>query len=35
MGHGADIDEKEAKKYPLQTDPLPVNPLEDGTLWNW
>ena len=35
IGHGADIDEKEAKKYPYKRASLPVNRLEDGTLWNW
>ena len=35
IGHGVDIDEKEAKKYPYKRACLPVNRLEDGTLWNW
>ena len=35
IGHGADIDEKEAKKYPYKRASLLVNRLEDGTLWNW
>jgi mannonate dehydratase len=35
IGHGADIDEKEAKKHPYKRASLPVNRLEDGTLWNW
>ncbi len=34
-GHGVDIDEKLAAKYPYQRACLPVNRLEDGTLWNW
>lgn len=34
-GHGVDIDEKLAAKYPYQRKCLPVNRLEDGTLWNW
>jgi mannonate dehydratase len=34
-GHGADIDEKEAAKYPYKRAYLPVNRLEDGTLFNW
>lgn len=34
-GHGVDIDEDLAKKYPYQRKCLPVNRLEDGTLWNW
>jgi mannonate dehydratase len=34
-GHGVDIDEKLAAKYPYQRAYLPVNRLEDGTLWNW
>ena len=35
IGHGVDIDENEAKKYPYKRACLPVNRLEDGTLWNW
>jgi len=34
-GHGVDIDEKLAAKYPYQRAALPVNRLEDGTLWHW
>ncbi len=34
-GHGVDIDEKRAAKYPYRPASLPVNRLEDGTLWNW
>ena len=35
-GHGVDIDEKLAAKYPYQRAYLPVNRLaSDGTLWHW
>ncbi|MBR9791410.1 MAG: D-galactonate dehydratase family protein [Gammaproteobacteria bacterium] len=34
-GHGVDINEKLAAKYPYQRAALPVNRLEDGTLWHW
>lgn len=34
-GHGVDIDEKLAAKYPYKPASLPVNRLEDGTLWHW
>lgn len=34
-GHGVDIDEKLAAKYPYKPACLPVNRLEDGTLYNW
>ena len=34
-GHGVDIDEDLAAKFPYQRAYLPVNRLEDGTLWNW
>jgi mannonate dehydratase len=34
-GHGVDIDETLAAKYPYQRACLPVNRLEDGTLWHW
>ncbi len=34
-GHGVDIDEALAAKHPYQRAYLPVNRLEDGTLWNW
>ncbi|MBN4055386.1 D-galactonate dehydratase family protein [bacterium AH-315-K03] len=34
-GHGVDIVEDLAKKYPYQRKCLPVNRLEDGTLWHW
>ncbi len=35
VGHGVEIDEKLAAKYPYKRMCLPVNRLEDGTLWNW
>jgi mannonate dehydratase len=35
IGHGVDIDEKLAEKFPYQRAYLPVNRLEDGTLWHW
>jgi len=35
-GHGVEIDEDLAAKYPYQRAYLPVNRLQqDGTLWNW
>ena len=34
-GHGVDIDETLAAKYPYKRACLPVNRLEDGTLWHW
>ena len=34
-GHGVDIDEKLAAKYPYRRAYLPVNRLKDGTLWHW
>jgi mannonate dehydratase len=34
-GLGVDIDEKLAAKYPYRAASLPVNRLEDGTLFNW
>ncbi|WP_111642491.1 D-mannonate dehydratase ManD [Marinimicrobium alkaliphilum] len=34
-GHGVDIDEKLAARYPYKRAYLPVNRLEDGTLYNW
>lgn len=34
-GHGVDIDEKLAARYPYKPKALPVNRLEDGTLWHW
>ncbi|GFE83833.1 D-mannonate dehydratase CC0532 [Steroidobacter agaridevorans] len=35
LGHGVDIDEALAAKYPYRPASLPVNRLEDGTLFNW
>ena len=35
VGHGVDINEKLAAKYPYKRSYLPVNRLEDGTMWNW
>ncbi len=34
-GHGVDINEAEAAKYPYKRAMLPVARLEDGTLWHW
>jgi mannonate dehydratase len=34
-GHGVDIDEKLAASYPYKPSSLPVNRLEDGSMWNW
>ena len=34
-GHGVDIDEKVAARYPYEPAYLPVARLEDGTLWSW
>jgi len=34
-GHGVDIDEAEAAKYPYQPRQLPLARLRDGTMWNW
>ena len=34
-GHGVDIDEAAAESFPYQRAYLPINRLEDGTLWNW
>ena len=34
-GLGVDIDEALAARYPYKPGALPVNRLEDGTLWNW
>lgn len=34
-GHGVDIDESLAAQYPYRRASLPVNRLEDGTLWHW
>ncbi len=35
VGHGVDIDEALAAKYPYSPAQLPVARLEDGTMWNW
>ena len=34
-GHGVDIDETLAAKHPYRLSALPVNRLEDGSIWNW
>ena len=34
-GHGVDIDEALAARYPYRPSALPINRLEDGTMWNW
>nr|WP_295112858.1 D-mannonate dehydratase ManD [uncultured Caulobacter sp.] len=34
-GHGVDIDETLAAKYPYRPAYLPVARLEDGAMWNW
>jgi mannonate dehydratase len=34
-GHGVDIDETLAAKFPYRPASLPINRLEDGTMWNW
>ncbi len=34
-GHGVEIDEKLASKYPYRRAYLPVNRLGDGTMFNW
>lgn len=34
-GHGVDIDEEKAAEYPYDPAYLPVNRLQDGTLWDW
>ena len=34
-GHGVEIDEKLAARYPYQRAYLPVNRLSDGTMFNW
>jgi mannonate dehydratase len=34
-GHGVTIDEKRAARYPYKASALPVNRLEDGSMWNW
>ena len=34
-GHGVDIDEDLAKKFPYNPKQLPIARLEDGAMWNW
>jgi mannonate dehydratase len=34
-GHGVDIDEALAARFPYQPASLPIARLEDGTMWNW
>jgi mannonate dehydratase len=34
-GHGVDIDEKLAARFPYRRSYLPVNRLLDGSMWNW
>jgi mannonate dehydratase len=34
-GHGVDVDERLAAKFPYERAYLPVARLADGTLWNW
>ena len=34
-GHGVDIDEKLAAKYPYNPKQLPIARLEDGSMWDW
>jgi mannonate dehydratase len=34
-GHGVDIDEAVAARFPYEPKQLPVARLEDGTMWNW
>lgn len=34
-GHGVDIDEKLAARFPYERAYLPVNRLSDGTMWHW
>jgi mannonate dehydratase len=34
-GHGVDINEELAAKYPYDQRQLPIARLEDGTMWNW
>ncbi|OLF75235.1 bifunctional D-altronate/D-mannonate dehydratase [Maricaulis sp. W15] len=35
VGHGVDIDEALATKYPYDPKQLPVARLTDGSMWNW
>ena len=34
-GHGVDINEEAAAKFPYSPASLPVNRLRDGTMWDW
>ncbi len=34
-GHGVEIDENLAAKFPYRPASLPIARLEDGTMWNW
>ncbi|HEV8502203.1 MAG TPA: D-mannonate dehydratase ManD [Casimicrobiaceae bacterium] len=34
-GHGVELDEALAARYPYRAAALPVNRLEDGSMWNW
>ena len=34
-GHGVDINEELAVKYPYKRAYLPVNRLLDGSMWDW
>jgi mannonate dehydratase len=34
-GHGVDLDEKLAERFPYSPKQLPVARLEDGTMWDW
>ncbi len=34
-GHGVDIDEALAARYPYEARQLPIARLTDGTMWNW
>ncbi|MDV6329863.1 D-mannonate dehydratase ManD [Asticcacaulis sp. 201] len=34
-GHGVDIDEALAAKYPYEPKQLPIARLQDGSMWNW
>ncbi len=34
-GHGVDLDEELAAKYPYKPAYLPIARLQDGTMWNW
>jgi mannonate dehydratase len=34
-GHGVDIDESLAARFPYKPASLPIARLEDGTMWNW